>query len=94
MSPHDRIASAGEPDQATLPQADPPRMSPEELLEQYGRYIGMTPERRDREIQLVCRTAMNQWLALPPQQRVRWPPEPGPEGDVILRRWMEDLRGR
>ena len=68
--------------------------TPDVLLDQYERYIDMTPEQRDREIQLVCRTAMNQWLALPADKRIRWPLEPGPAGEEILRRWMEEFRAR
>ncbi len=33
------------------------------MLEDYWRYFDMTPEERDREPQVLCQTAMRQWLA-------------------------------
>jgi hypothetical protein len=71
-----------------------PRTGPEAMLEDCWRYLGMTPEERDRELRAVCRTAMRQWLELPEERRVRWPPEPGPLGEEILRRWAKEFRER
>ena len=45
-------------------------------------------------IHSVCGTAMRQWLHLPESQRLRWPPEPGPQGEAIFRRWAEAFRDR
>ncbi len=67
---------------------------PELLLEECRPYFDLTPEERDRIRRSVCRTAMRQWLALPEGQRRRWPPEPGPEGEAVLRRWVRELRER
>jgi hypothetical protein len=71
-----------------------PRTSPEALLEDCWRYLDMSPQERDRESQAVCRMAMRQWLELPEERRVRWPPEPGPDGELILRRWAREFRER
>jgi hypothetical protein len=71
-----------------------PRTGPEAMLEDYWRFFDMTPEERDREMQALCRTAMRQWLALPEDRRVRWPPEPGPHAEEILRRWAREFRER
>jgi len=64
------------------------------MLEDYWRYFDMTPEDRDRELQTLCRMAMRQWRALPEERRIRWPPEPGPLGEEILRRWAREFRER
>jgi hypothetical protein len=71
------------------PDRDPARM----LLDCW-RYFDLSAEERDRELSLACRDAMRQWLAKPPEERRRWPPEPGPAGEAILARWMEDVNGR
>ena len=71
-----------------------PRTGPEAMLVDCWRYLEMTAEERDRELSAVCRTAMRQWLALPEERRVRWPPEPGGAGEEILRRWAREFRER
>ena len=72
----------------------PEIMSPEDLLLEAWPYFHMTPDERDRLIHSVCGTAMRQWLSLPEDRRLRWPPEPGPQGEEILRRWAEEFRDR
>ncbi len=67
---------------------------PKSLLEECRPYFDLTPEERDRLRRSVCRTAMRQWLAIPEAQRLRWPPEPGPEGEAVLRRWAAEFRER
>lgn len=69
-------------------------MSSEDLLREAWPYLDLTSEDRSRLIHAVCLTAMRQWLALPEDRRLRWPPEPGPHGEVILRRWAEEFRER
>lgn len=66
----------------------------EALLEACAPYFELTDAERDRQIQLACRTAMDQWMALPEADRIRWPEEPGPMGDAILRRWAAELHER
>lgn len=67
---------------------------PERLLEDLWPYFDLAPEERSRMIHSVCETAMRQWRALPDEERLRWPPEPGPEGEAILRRWAREFRER
>lgn len=64
------------------------------MLEDYWRYFRMTPEERDRELQVLCRMAMRQWLALPEDRQIRWPPEPGPHAEQVLRRWAREFHER
>lgn len=69
-------------------------MSAEDLLQEAWPYLDLTPEDRGHMIHSVCGTAMRQWLHLPESQRLRWPPEPGPQGEAIFRRWAEAFRDR
>ena len=72
----------------------PETMSPEDLLAEAWPYLDLAPLDRSRLIHAVCGTAMRQWLSLPAERRLRWPPEPGSHGEVILRRWAEEFRER
>ncbi len=71
-----------------------PRTRPEAVLEDYWRFFDMTPEERDQELHMLCRMAKRQWLALPDDERIRWPPEPGPHAEEVLHRWSREFRER
>ncbi len=71
--------------------------NPEHLLDDVWPYIDRTPEERDRDRQMVCRVAIDQWRALSPDVRERvkwfdaWEKRSGME---ILARWAREYRER
>lgn len=56
---------------AMLTYGSLPAVSPEAMLEDYWRYLDLSPEERQRQIHAVCRDAMRQWRAKTDDERAR-----------------------
>lgn len=72
-----------------------PAVSPEAMLEDYWRYLDLSPEERQRDIGRVCRTAMSQWWAKSFDERARIEFAKSWNADTeILERWAREFRER
>ncbi|GEM_PF-6099614 len=72
-------------------------VTPEQILEGVWPYLHMTPEERDRRSEVLCRIAMEQWMALSPDVRQEierheeWEKR---HGLKIFARWAREYRER